>query len=435
MIKPVIYDFDNILEVQQQLAPRTYEHIDFSHTPERFRTRLGDNSKMQRNERIKAALADPVQVEHFRQLTLMGDPVADACATLFPKMGFARARALLDDALENGIDSLPDAPDELKVFMATIEHLPDWVDFDRIERATRLLRPFSAIFDQLVTRAAFMITYVNGYQGLPMLITGALSGDAASRRIRETTSTLRMAVLPGALRRDGEAFKSAAKVRIMHAMVRYNLLHNSKIWDPEIYGVPIPQVDQMGAALTPVYQLAKRALKAKRGFTRGEADVVMLFRYMSYLLGLHGQFLSDDPQTIVDTWQMVQATLPHKFDERSLALNDATLAAYLQKDQSALNRVVHRLDQRASKVVYRFLVGEKTAAMMNARPGAADYAALLLWGGPLAVKYAGIRALRVAPALRGRIDRWASNEIRSQLQLKVNPVAFKTDASDYKQAL
>ena len=435
MFKPVIYDFDNILEVQQQLAPQTYERIDFSHTPERFRTRLGDNSKMQRNSRIKAMLSDPEQVEHFRQLTLMGDPVADACATLFPQMGFARARALLDQALEHGIDAVADAPDELKVFMATIEHVPQWVDFERIDRATRLLRPFSAIFDQLVTRAAFMITYVNGYQGLPMLITGALSGDAASRRIRETTSTLRMAVLPGALRRDGEAFKSAAKVRIMHAMVRYNLLHNSTIWDPAVYGVPIPQVDQMGAALTPVYQLAKRALKAGRPFTRGEGDVVMLFRYMSYLLGLHQQFLSDDPQTIVDTWQMVQATLPHKFDPRSLDLNDATLAAYLQKDRSIVNRLVHQLDQRASRVVYRFLVGDKTAAMMKASPGVADYAALLLWGGPLAAKYAGISALRMAPPLRKRIDHWAGNEIRSQLQLKVNPVAYKTDASVYKQAL
>lgn len=435
MIQPVIYNFDNILEVQQQLAPHTYERIDFAHTPERFRTTLGDNSKMQRNERIKAMLADPDKVEHFRQLTLMGDPVADACATLFPKMGFARARALLDRALEEGIDAIEGAPQELKVFMATIEHVPEWVDFDMIDRATRLLRPFNAIFDQLMTRAAFMITYVNGYQGLPMLITGALSGDAASRRIRETTSTLRMAVLPGALTRDGEAFKSAAKVRIMHAMVRYNLLHNSKIWDPEVYGVPIPQVDQMGAALTPVYQLAKRALKRKRGFTRGEACVVMLFRYLSYLLGLHYQFLSDDPQEIVDTWQMVQATLPHKFDERSLALNEATLSAYLQKDQSPLNRLIHRLDQRASKVVYRFLVGDKTADMMDASPSALDYAGLLLWGGPLAAKFAGVSALRSVPALRKRVDHWASNEIRSQLQLKVNPVAFKTDAAQYKQSL
>lgn len=435
MIKPVIYDFDNILEVQQRMAPHTYERIDFSRTPERFRTRLGDNSKLQRNARIKAMLENPEKVEHFRQLTLMGDPVADACATLFPKMGFARARALLDEALEKGIDAVTDAPEELKLFMATIEHVPEWVDFDMIEHATQRLRPFSAVFDQLMTRAAFMITYVNGYQGLPMLITGALSGDAASRRIRETTSTLRMAVLPGALQRDGEAFKSAAKVRVMHAMVRYNLLHNSKIWDPDIYGVPIPQVDQMGAALIPVYQLAKRALKAGRGFSRGEASIVMLFRYMAYLLGLHQQFLSDDPQDIVDTWQMVQATLPHKFDERSLALNAATLSAYLQKDRSALNRLIHRLDQRASRVIYRMLVGDKTAAMMGAHPGPMDYAGLLLWGGPLATKFAGVSALRAVPALRSRVDRWASNEIRSQLQLKVNPVAFKTDASEYKQAL
>ena len=132
---------------------------------------------------------------------------------------------------------------------------------------------------------------------------------------------------------------------------------------------------------------------------------------------------------------MVQATLPHKFDPRSLALNDATLAAYLQKDKSLLNQVIHRLDQRASKVVYRFLVGDKTADMMQASPGALDYASLLLWGGPLAAKFAGASALQKLPGMAPRIDRWANTEIRRQLQLKVNPVAYRTDASEYKQAL
>lgn len=321
------------------------------------------------------------------------------------------------------------------MFMATIEHVPDWVDFDKIDHATQRIRPFSAAFDQLMTRAAFMITYVNGYQGLPMLVTGALSGDAASRRIRETSSTLRMAVLPGALKRDGEAFKSAAKVRIMHAMVRYNLLHNSKIWDPQVYGVPIPQVDQMGAALTPVYIMAKRALKAKRGFTRTESGVVDLFRYMSYLLGMHQQFLSDDPQEIVDTWQMVQATLPHKFDPRGLALNDATLDAYLQKSDSVFERAIDTLDRHASRVMYQFLVGKKTAEQMQAAPKPVDWLAAASLGLPLTAKYASMWALRRIPGMEKRVDRYATDEIRSQLQLNVNPVAFKTDVKQYKQTL
>jgi hypothetical protein len=435
MAKPVIYNFDNILEVQQQLAPKTYENIDFAKTPERFRTELGSNSKLQKNARVKAMLADPERVKRFRQLTLMGDPVADACATLFPKMGFAKARALLDQALEEGIDAIPDAPEELKVFMATIEHVPDWVDFDKIEQATRRVRPFSAVFDQLITRASFMITYVNGYQGLPMLVTGALAGDAASRRIRETTSTLRLSMLPGAMKRDGEAFKSAAKVRIMHAMVRYNLLHNSKLWDPAVYGVPIPQVDQMGAALTAVYLMAKRALKAKRGFTRTESGIVDLSRYMAYLLGMHHQFLSDDPQEIVDTWQMVQATLPHKFDPRGLALNEATLNAYLRRADTPMERTIDTLDRHASKVVYQFLVGKKTAEQMQAAPGPLDWLAALTLGLPLASKYASMQVLRKMPGMADKVDRYAINTIRNQLQLNVNPVAYKTDVENYNKAL
>jgi hypothetical protein len=37
--------------------------------------------------------------------------------------------------------------------------------------------------------------------------------------------------MPGILDRYGAAFKAAAMVRLMHAMVRFNALHSSKNWD------------------------------------------------------------------------------------------------------------------------------------------------------------------------------------------------------------
>ncbi len=156
---------------------------------------------------------------------------------------------------------------------------------------------------------------------------------------------------------------------------------------------------------------------------------------MSYLLGMHQQFLSDDPQEIVDTWQMVQATLPHKFDPRGLALNEATLDAYLQKEHSRIERLIDNLDRHASRVVYQFLVGKKTAEQMQAAPKPLDWVAAASLGLPLTAKYAGMWALRRVPGMSDRVDRYATREIRSQLQLNVNPVAFKTDVKNYKQAL
>ena len=62
----------------------------------------------------------------------------------------------------------------------------------------------------------------------------------------------------------------------MHAMVRYNLLHDSELWDPAVYGVPIPQVDQMGAALLTSFRLAQLALERGGYFSPAMRDLIEL---------------------------------------------------------------------------------------------------------------------------------------------------------------
>ena len=116
-------------------------------------------------------------------------------------------------------------------------------------------------------------------------------------RALQTISTFKLATLPGALRRGGEAYQSAVKVRVMHAMVRTSLLRRPKIWDYSVYGTPIPQVDQMGAALGFNYLMSLRALKNAGRFSEYEACAVEQARYLAYLLGMHDQFLSNDPTT------------------------------------------------------------------------------------------------------------------------------------------
>ena len=55
-----------------------------------------------------------------------------------------------------------------------------------------------------------------------------------------------------------QAVMAAAMVRLMHSMVRFNLLHRGDHWDVKTYGIPIPQVDQMPVASVPFSSSAKR---------------------------------------------------------------------------------------------------------------------------------------------------------------------------------
>ena len=78
----------------------------------------------------------------------------------------------------------------------------------------------------------------------------------------------------------------------MHSMVRFNILKRVKKWDPAIYGIPIPQVDQMPAGTMPAYLAAFKAMrKGRKHFTRNERAIVELSRYQCFLLGLPEELL------------------------------------------------------------------------------------------------------------------------------------------------
>src|SRR3546814_5021386 len=105
---------------------------------------------------------------------------------------------------------------------------------------------------------------MNKYSALPMAITNTLSSDTAARRVKETATFFWTSVLPGALERFGPGFKAAAMVRLMHSMVRANVLRRPADWDLRVYGVPITPVDQMPAGPITMVLMSARVLASGR---------------------------------------------------------------------------------------------------------------------------------------------------------------------------
>ena len=425
------YSTREISQLQKTIAPDVYGPLDLDITPERFRTELGPNSIVRNNQRIQALLADPEKVEFFRQLTLMGDPLADAFATLIPKMGFPKARAMIDQAAAHGVASVPDAPQELINLMASMETEPDWVDWELIDRASEDARLLGAFAGDAIMRVAFMMTYVNGYQGLPMVITGALTGESAAKRMKETTSTFKLGTLPGALRQGGVAYQSAVKVRLMHAMVRTNLLKRPQQWDYSVYGVPIPQVDQMGAALGFNYIMSMQALKKGGRLSTSNRAAVEQARYLAHLLGMHDQFLSADPKQIVETWQMCQATLRHKFDPRGRDLNSATINAWRRPGHGWVDKLLHNVDVSATRFIYNKLVGKRTAEEMGVTTSPADALSMAAEFVPIAAGFGAMTLAKRLPGGREWVDKFAIRQVQRQLA-GYGEAEYKTDDRQYK---
>lgn len=174
-----------------------------------------------------------------------------------------------------------------------------------------------------------------------MTMTGALSNEAAVKRVFETASFFTATTMPGALDRHGKGFQAAAKVRLMHSMVRFHLLRSNR-WDVATYGIPIPQVDQMPAGLIGVFMLSMKVLGSGRTtFTDDERATVEVSRYRCFLLGLPADLLGETPQGIVDLLTARHVSLREGYDDETCGtLVRGTMAVDLF-DTSTIGGKVH----------------------------------------------------------------------------------------------
>src|SRR5580658_1518916 len=332
-----------------------YGRVDFSITPERFTEQPGDLSELgaESSHRRPELIANQELVALIKAYTMHGDPVADAYAALIPEQGFRRLAMMLEEACDRGLENVPAAPPELVRFIHAMEEFPAWLDATLVEQGARLERSIYAHRTSFVIRGGLIGTFMNKYSALPMALTGALSSKTAARRTKETATFFTSSVLPGGLERQGPGFKAAAMVRLMHSMVRFNLLTRGNQWDVKTYGIPIPQVDQMPVALLPIFALAQQALRRGRTtFTATERARLELARYRGYLLGLPQELLADTPQSVVDILLTRFATLRKGFDETCAGLVAATMAADLTPDHSLSSRVHAWMERGLSKLLF-----------------------------------------------------------------------------------
>ena len=71
-----------------------------------------------------------------------GDPTAERFVeeVYHGEPGPKEARVLLDRALADGIDSVPEAPDAMKALFGEFETVPDWVHPDLVEQGAEIWR-------------------------------------------------------------------------------------------------------------------------------------------------------------------------------------------------------------------------------------------------------------------------------------------------------
>jgi hypothetical protein len=421
---------------QRDNIPEIYGAVDFALVPERLDSEatLDDDRFAASRDAVSRVFDRPELLETMRNATMTGDRIADAYAALIPTHGFRTLIEMLEVACQRGVESVENAPQELVDLIAAMEAAPAWVDMKLVAEGARAERIPMATATPLAIRGAFLATFLNKYAALPMTMTGTLSDEAAAKRVFETASFFTATTMPGALDRSGKGFEAAAKVRIMHSMVRYHILNSGK-WDVATYGIPIPQADQMPAGLIGVFLLSAQLLKkGQTDFTSEQRASVELSRYRCFLLGLPENLLGETPQEIVDLLIARHVSLREGYDDETCgALVRGTMEADLFDTSSITGRLHAWLENGFSKFVLikSFLGGDtERAAAIGITFSRREKVAAGVAAGSLALKTAFYRVGLRIPVVSGRIDERLNRRLAALLEM-YGHADFVTDADRY----
>ncbi len=267
--------------------------------PRRFRAAEPRNRRLGRPLQVltKTAHPDPNLIDLMGQRLMardeLGAGLVEAMRMTDPDDPERTTMGQFKLALEHGADAVPDCPGPLRAFFDTVERIPDWVDFEQINRG-------AAAYRRLGTNAAdvmLQLSLIGGYRfGGPtdlLVATGGLSGNTTVRRLAETQKWAVAVSQHDGLRRDGEGFRLTVHVRLMHALVNHQFETNGR-WDVHQWGLPINQTDQAatlglfnGALLLGVRMLGVH-------LTRSESRAIMhMWKYVGSLMGVDEDWLCD----------------------------------------------------------------------------------------------------------------------------------------------
>lgn len=421
---------------QRDEIPAIYGSVDFSAVPERFDADATpqDPRFAKMRAAVERVFERPAMMDTIRDATMTGDRLGDAYAALIPQRGFRTLIKMLETACADGVEGVSDAPPELVALISSMEDTPDWVDMELVEKGARAERVPMATTTPFAIRGAFLATFLNKYAALPMTMTGTLSDEAAAKRVFETASFFTATTMPHALERHGKGFEAAAKVRLMHSMVRFHLMGSGK-WDVGTYGIPIPQVDQMPAGLIGVFLMSAQLLrKGRTEFTAAERAQVELSRYRCFLLGLPDDLLGETPQEIVDLLIARHVSLREAYDDETCgALVRGTMAAELFDRSTIRGRMHAWLENGFSRfvLIQSFLNGDtKQAAAMGITLDFAGKVAAMAAAVTVAASSTFYRVGLQIPVVSGPIDRRLNAKL-ARLLRTYGHADFVTDAEQY----
>ncbi|KAI3339301.1 hypothetical protein F4824DRAFT_456745 [Ustulina deusta] len=190
--------------------------------------------------------------------------------------------------------------DNLQKFWEQLHTVPDWVDWDQLERGQRFFYRYAA--------ANLMGFALQGFVGensaasgvVEVLVrTGGFSTRVLLHRLLETFQwLLQVTESLQAIQPGGAGHTSTVRIRLLHSSVRQRILKmvesRPEYFDVETHGVPVNTLDSIHSIATFCcnhmwLQLPRMGVRPTE---QEKEDYIALFRYLGYLLATPDEYFA-----------------------------------------------------------------------------------------------------------------------------------------------
>ena len=238
------------------------------------------------------------------------DPVADeVVATAIESGGLEEYNRMLRDLVNNrgGIPS--SLPKIIHEYFEGTQVLPEWADREKISCGEDVFVLHGPEMVAMLLFAALPSSYSMASGAHVLAITAQLTGHV-HRRIFRTAQFIADILQSGGLGPNGRGIRSAQKVRLIHASIRYYIKHkpewNSQ-WNPA-WGEPVNQEDLASTLLDFFVCIIKGVRKMGIRLTSEEVEAYHhCWRVVGHIMGIRPEFLTETPGEAFELAEIIAA--------------------------------------------------------------------------------------------------------------------------------
>ena len=226
------------------------------------------------------------------QMRQQMDPLADeAVAAMYQHPSGGHFRETVATLTTNDYIIPVGLPEAVTHFLEQSRTLPDWADERRLRQGHAFFARHTS--DLLLMLGLLSLPYdYAAAHGAQVLYLSERLRENPGKRLAETGQYILDVGSQDAFGPKGRAICSAQKVRLIHAAIRYHILHGDR-WNP-VWGQPVNQEDMAGTnlslSLLPIRGMRKLDIRVE---AQDALAYTHLWNVASYLIGVDERLLPD----------------------------------------------------------------------------------------------------------------------------------------------